>query len=152
MHFSGKPPWFTSSFNKNILEVKFMKKKVIYNGGHISKRTCSDPIVLELGKIYTVDSTRDRGGLQTDYTLEGVIGEFASDWLDDVSELQTYFAVSKDIPEEGKCFEFDLLDIDNGIPYIKEHKFVNYIKYVEVIGNNTYKTISGSVIYIVAVK
>ena len=61
-----------------------MAKKVRYNGGTQSYLGCSEPTVLVVGKEYEVISSTDRGW-QTNYTLNGIKGNFNSVWFDEVS-------------------------------------------------------------------
>lgn len=57
--------------------------KVRYNGRDISPTSCADPKVLKPGKVYKVISVEDKG-LQTNYTLLGIKGNFNSACFDDV--------------------------------------------------------------------
>jgi len=122
-------------------------KQVIYNGGTRSYYSCSDPIVLRKGEIYAVLKEEDRGW-QTDYTLEGIEGEFNSTWFDPV--LPTHFAIGKEIPVEGKRYVCKKVFIEFGA-YLKEIKTSNVLN-IECVGLNTYKVTTKNSIYIVSIQ
>ena len=136
---------FTAMANhpvEKFLEVIQMKQ-VIYNGGTMSYYGCSDPSILTVGKVYNVVNARDRGW-QTDYTLEGVEGEFNSVWFDDV--LPTHFAIGTTVPVEGKRYECCKLDVE----VVNRSKVkTSTVQSVSVIGENTYKVTTRNSVYVV---
>ena len=127
-----------------------MAKKVRYNGGVKTYYPCSSPENLVIGKEYEVILSRDRGW-QTDYTLNGIEGEFNSVWFDDVSpEAKVYMALASQLPVIGKrysCKKICFVD--------KQPKLVCW--YTSIVtdlvheGNNIYRVITQNSTYIVAV-
>lgn len=60
--------------------------KVTYNGGVDSFYPCTKPTDLVVGQTYTVVSSVKRTtNLQKDYILEGISGQFCSEWFDVIS-------------------------------------------------------------------
>ena len=56
--------------------------KVTYNGGVDSFYPCTKPTDLVVGQTYTVVSSVKRTtNLQKDYILEGISGQFCSEWF-----------------------------------------------------------------------
>ena len=123
-------------------------KQVIYNGGTHSYYSCSDPIVLRKGEIYAVLKEEDREW-QTDYTLEGIEGEFNSTWFDPV--LPTYFAIGNEIPTIGKQYECKKAFGVSGGHCIKKMR-TGKVESIECVGLNTYKVTTMKNIYIVKIQ
>lgn len=127
-----------------------MLKKVRYNGGKKSHYECSNPSKLIKGLEYDVVSIRNRC-LQTDYTLNGINGEFDSTWFDDViSNNHIYMAIANEIPVIGEklsCYRVEF--------YERKPKLVgdviNVIKDLEYLGNNVYRVDTNNNRYIVNV-
>lgn len=126
-------------------------KTVIYNGNIMSYPKCSNADLLEIGKVYEVVSEKI-SGWYTMYTLKGIEGEFNSLWFDhiDNDEVNTYFAVSKEIPQKGKRFKCKRF-VFNGETYNTEHCITSEIKFVEHLERNYYKVITKNSIYLVDV-
>lgn len=127
-----------------------MAKKVRYNGGTQSYYGCSNPDNLIVGKEYEVVLSRDRGW-QTDYTLNGVDGEFNSAWFDEVSsDDKVYMAISHEIPvinERYSCYKIEFV---NGQPKLVSWS-TSTIKESIYIGNNLYQITTRNSVYIVKV-
>jgi len=127
-------------------------KQVFYNGGTESYYGCSDPSELVVGKIYEVITENDKEW-QTDYTLKGIAGHFNSVWFTDVTDLpETFLAFSRKIPVKGEqldCYKFMILQKQN---LAMQECCNSTIKSVELIGKDTYKTItSNNIMYIITV-
>lgn len=127
-----------------------MAKKVRYNGDTRSYYDCSSPTVLIVGKEYEVILSRDRG-LQTDYRLKGIDGEFNSVWFDEVSsEDKIYMAIAHEVPQIGKRYSCYKIEFINGQP-----KFIRWststVKAISYIGNNIYQVTTCYSVYIVNV-
>lgn len=125
-----------------------MKKKVRYNGGTQSYYSCSDPTNLVVGKEYEVVHARDRG-VQTDYTLSGIKGQFNSVWFDEVEE-KVYVAIANKVPVVGKsysCYKVELID---GKPKLTALS-TSTVKEISSLGNNIYKVNTLNSTYFVSV-
>ena len=123
-----------------------MAKKVRYNGGTESYYGCSEPTDLVVGKEYEVVSSKDRGW-QTDYTLNGVEGEFNSAWFD---EVQVYMAIAREAPVIGKRYFCYKMEFGNGQPKCSA-KTTSTVKEINYMGNNIYQVITRNSVYIVNV-
>ena len=125
-----------------------MTKMVIYNGKTSSYGgCCSAPTQLEKGNSYEVIS-EDITDFQTYYTLKEVPGSFNSIWFDDM--LNTYLALSYQIPVEGNCLE-NFARINCCTKTWEKIKKSDIISKVNLIGLNTYEVHTKSAIYIVQV-
>ncbi|MDO5555990.1 MAG: hypothetical protein Q4G09_05025 [Clostridia bacterium] len=127
-----------------------MAKKVRYNGGTESYYGCSDPTNLILGKEYEVVLSRDLCW-QTNYTLNGVEGEFNSVWFDEISsDDQIYVAVSNELPVIGErylCYKME---------FVREQpKLIAWntsrVQAINYLGNNIYQVNTLNSVYIVNV-
>ena len=92
-------------------------KIVYYNGGTESYRSCSKPDQLTKGIAYRVIAEKDLG-TQTNYTLDGIVGEFNSAWFDEL--LATKLMVSYEVPQVGKKVECNRLYTLSGKPILKK--------------------------------
>lgn len=127
-----------------------MSKIVRYNGGTKSYYGCSDPATLVVGKEYKVVNEHVREW-QTDYTLEGVEGEFNSVWFDTLySEKPTFMAVAHKVPVVGERCQCHKLEFVNG--YLKLTAWnTSIVEEVLDMGNNIYHTTTHNSVYIVKV-
>ncbi len=127
-----------------------MAKRVRYNGGTGSYYGCSSPKNLVEGKEYDVVLTRDRGW-QTDYTLDGVEGEFNSAWFDEISSNEkTYMAFGSDLPVVGERYCCHRMELTNGRPRFGEC-CTSTVKSISYIGNSIYQVTTENSVYIVKV-
>ena len=127
-----------------------MTKKVRYNGGTRSYYGCSDPTNLVVDKEYEVVLSRDRGW-QTDYTLNGVDGEFNSAWFDEVSSNNNvYMAIAHEVPVIGERYSCYKIEFINGQPKLIAWSTSN-VKGINNIGNNIYQVTTRNSVYIVNV-
>lgn len=131
-------------------EEKIMSKIVRYNGRTMSYYGCSEPTELVVGKEYQVISVNDRG-FQTDYTLNGVNGNFNSVWFDDVSNTaKTFMALAHTIPVVGERCKCSKLEFVNGQPKLICWN-TSTVKEVSDMGNNIYRVTTRNSTYIVQV-
>lgn len=124
-------------------------KKVIYNGGKRCSYGCSNPDLLKIGKTYEVLFEENIEN-QTVYNIKDIIGKFNSEWFKEVDTIPTYFAVSNRIPEVGKrcdCIKFEF----DGNDTITQGCVTSTVFSVEVIGKDTYKTVTKNSIYLITV-
>lgn len=127
-----------------------MAIKVRYNGGTQSYYGCSDPTNLVVDKEYEVVLSRDRGW-QTDYTLNGVDGEFNSAWFDEVSSNNNvYMAIAHEVPVIGERYSCYKIEFINGQPKLIAWSTSN-VKGINNIGNNIYQVTTRNSVYIVNV-
>ena len=124
-------------------------KKVIYNGGTESYFSCSEPTNLVVGKIYEVVHENDIDW-QTNYYLKGVPGEFNSVWFNEVSNFNTYFAISNELPVVGKSCKCNKLELNKNIVEMQELNTETVLS-VELLGKNTYKAFTQNGIYLITV-
>lgn len=92
-------------------------KIVYYNGGTESYRSCSNPTQLVQNKAYKVTTENDLG-MQVNYTLEGINGEFNSVWFDEL--FATKLMVADEVPQVGQKFECNRLYTHGGKPVLKK--------------------------------
>ena len=124
-----------------------MAKRVIYNGGTQSYKGCSDPSVLEEGKVYEVIREDDRG-FQTDYTLRGIKGTFNSVWFNEAFP-KTYLAISRNIPIKGKqMLDFERFEKGKGWVKIKN---TSVIQEISKVGIDMYKVHTQNTTYMVQI-
>ena len=124
--------------------------KVIYNGGTMSYNGCSDPKGLVVGKIYEVVA-KSVGKFQTDYTLKEMDGQFNSVWFDKVEDFPTYLAIGRKVPVAGESYECWRLVINKNVVNSQKAK-TSSVRYVELIGKDTYMAITRNSIYVVTIK
>lgn len=125
-----------------------MVKKVIYNGGTESYYGCSNLANLVVGKEYNVVSIIDHFG-QTDYILEGIVGEFNSVWFDEIND-KVYMAISNELPVIGQKYSCSKMEFINGNPYFIPC-FTSTVNKFKHIGNNIYHVTTRNSVYIVNV-
>ena len=127
-----------------------MTKKVRYNGGKESYYNCSEPTNLVVGKEYEVVASRDRGW-QTDYKLNGVVGEFNSLWFDEVSsDENVYMAIAHEVPMIGKSYSCYKIEFVDGQPKLIGRS-TSTVKGINYMGNNIYQVTTRNSVYIVNV-
>lgn len=127
-----------------------MRKRVIYNGSTLSFLDCTNPAVLEKGKIYEVDS-ESVTPLQTNYALRGIDGQFHSVWFKEIPDFpKTFLAIGKEVPYPGEeCFLSRLQGFDR-IPQWC-YRRTSIVKSVEPIGDNTFRVVTQNSIYILKI-
>ncbi len=124
-----------------------MKRRIVrYNGGTMSYKGCSEPTKLVEGRMYEVVDEIDKGW-QTDYKLKGVRGWFNSVWFD---EVNTYLAVTNEIPRVGELCECSRMEITGGIPNMVACR-IGKVKKVQELGIGVYKVVTYNNIYIMQV-
>ena len=121
------------------------KKILMYNGGKASYYGCDSHKVLTKGNLYEVVAEKDICGVQTNYSLKGIEGEFNSVWF---SEPISYFAYDSTVPVEGSRLR-DFLRFD-GVSVISV-KHTSTIQYVEPIASDTYKVYTQNTLYILKI-
>lgn len=120
------------------------EKKVVYNGGVESYSGCTNPSILEIGKVYVVREVNE-GKWQTNYKLKGVNGEFNSVWFCDPIK-PSYIAIGRKKPVQGgRTSIYRLCDSWNKIT-------TSIILSVESISANIYKVETKNSIYIIQVR
>ncbi len=125
-----------------------MGKKVKYNGGKDCICPCSSPSHLKLNKIYEVCLEKDLG-VQTNFTLKGVRGEYNSMWFD-VIEKAIYLATSYESPKIVKRFKcYAIEEFGEGPEIIT--RTTSPVLTIEVIDsvNDVYKITTRNSVYIV---
>lgn len=120
------------------------KKILMYNGGKDSFYYSDDPKVLTNGTLYDVIAEKDLG-FQTNYTLNGIEGEFNSVWF---SEPISYFAYTDTVPVEGEALK-SFIRFEGIHP--KSMITTSTIRYVEAVSNDIYKVYTQNTLYIVKV-
>lgn len=129
-------------------------KFVRYNGGTHSYYACTDPKDLEFRKAYKVIAIKDLGW-QTNYTLEGIDGEFNSIWFDEEPTYpasdKIYMAISAKVPISGSRCSCSKLEFIDGQPKLVDWITSLVIK-VELLGNNIYKVTTCNSVYLVMVR
>ena len=129
---------------------KIMAKKVRYNGGTESYYSCSKPTNLVIGKEYEVVHSRDRGW-QTDYTLNGVDGEFNSSWFEEIpSDSNIYMAISNKLPAIGERYSCYKMEFIKGQPKLVSWS-TSTVKGIYYLGNNIYQVTTRNSVYYVNV-
>lgn len=123
-----------------------MTKLVRYNGEKLSYKSCSDPSLLVVGKVYEVQHEEDLG-FQTNYTLKGVKGEFNSVWFDEI-EIPVVMALSKKQPELGKPLKNFLIFNKDAVRQVLQ---TTPIQNIEIVERNVFKVLTQNTIYIVQV-
>ena len=132
---------------KNFLEVNNMKR-VIYNGETGFLHPCSDPSVLCPGKVYTVVK-EEVSDWHTEYTLDGVDGEFNSVWFNTI--MPTYFAIGNYIPRVGYIYRCNKIIMTDSGCYMQGWR-TSTVQEVEFVGENTYKVTTYNSIYLVTIR
>ena len=124
-----------------------MAKKVRYNGGTVSYYSCSKPDKLVEGKEYDVVHIIDLG-YQTNYTLDGVDGEFNSVWFD---EIRTYMALGLKVPAVGERYHCFVMELNHNHARSGEC-WTSRVKSVSNICDNIYRVTTQKSVYIVKVE
>ena len=120
---------------------------VRYNGGRESHVWCTAPDSLVVGKLYNVTNECNMN-LQTNYALEGVKGEFNSDWFTEVKPV--YAGISRHRPVVGKQYSYRRVTIVKGLTKFIREDIENVTDVLE-IGIHLYKvTTEDSIYYIVS--
>lgn len=131
---------------------------VRYNGNRDSYRGCSDPSVLVVGKEYVVQAERDMGW-QTNYTLQGVPGEFNSVWFDPVEDSHsvkpnkphTFIAATRNVPVVGQRLSITRIEfVDGALKY--EIVQTSRVNEVSLVGDNIYRVQTHNSIYMMLVQ
>lgn len=131
-----------------------MAKTVRYNGNTEKVLYSSNPKYLVVGKEYEVVSEIDFG-LQKNYILRGVKGEFNSKWFETVkickkTSTNIYIAISKTVPSIGEMYECLRVELVSGSP-----KFVrcitSQVQNVVLMGIDVYNVQTFNSLYIVKV-
>lgn len=90
-----------------------MNKKVVYNGGKDSWKSCSSPDLLEKGKIYTLVK-EEVHSFHTNYVLQEFPGEkFNSVWFDEIQDdkvKKIYFGYLVEVPKKGNRVQLRMVD------------------------------------------
>jgi hypothetical protein len=120
---------------------------VRYNGGRESRVWCTSPDNLVVGKLYKVTNECNMI-LQTNYALEGVEGEFTSDWF--TEEKPVYAGISRQRPILGKPHSYRRISIVKGFAkFIRDN--IDSVTDVLEIGIHLYKvTTENATYYIVS--
>ena len=119
--------------------------KVIYNGGFKSYYSCTKPTWLVKGKEYEVVCVEDRNW-QTDYYLDGVEGNFNSQWFDEIDDENSVLlqGVTDRKPEVGNICEIYKVLINHHL-VSAERVGKCIIDSVEKIGNELYRVFANGI-------
>ena len=129
-----------------------MAKRIVrYTGDTVTAYPCSSPNKLVAGKEYNVILSRDKGH-QTNYTLDGVEGEFNANWFEDVAcdEKPIYLGFSSDIPKIGERYSCTRMEFVCGLLKLIECSTSKVQKF-DYLGNNVYQVATLNSIYVIKV-